>query len=188
MLASLQGTKYELYNILQTHDQDFSCKQHLQLLDTSGADFIIGQRPRDHPLLARLHLLHPLLDRILESRQNVFLFLLCFLAKVSRCCDWDCQCPYLDDEAPYLDRSLLPDTVNSHDSLFFHCRIPPWVLYECKKKKKLMWPFRLESWCKNKYLQVIGLTVYSSITIRNTLEAAVKLSPTPPALSDISST
>lgn len=60
--------------------------------------------------------------------------------------------------------------------------------YMNAKKKKLMWPFRLASWCKNKYLQVIGLTMHRSITIRNTLEAAVKLSPTPPALSDISST
>uniref|UniRef100_A0A0A9DDL4 Uncharacterized protein n=1 Tax=Arundo donax TaxID=35708 RepID=A0A0A9DDL4_ARUDO len=74
-----------------------SCKQHLEMLNASTTDFLIRQRPRNHPLLANLHLLHPLLNGI------------------------------LDDETSHLDRSFLPDTVNSHDSLFFHCRIPPWI-------------------------------------------------------------
>lgn len=36
---------------------------------------------------------------------------------------------YLDDEASDSDLSFLPNAVNSHDSLLFHSRIPPWILY-----------------------------------------------------------
>lgn len=44
------------------------------MLDASTTDFLICQRPRNHPLLAQLHLLHPLLNSILKE-QRIFSFM-----------------------------------------------------------------------------------------------------------------
>ena len=44
-----------------------SFEEHLELLNARAADLLVGQRPGDHPLLARLHLLHPLLHGILRQ-------------------------------------------------------------------------------------------------------------------------
>ena len=44
-----------------------SFEEHLELLNARAADLLVSQRPGDHPLLARLHLLHPLLHGILRQ-------------------------------------------------------------------------------------------------------------------------
>lgn len=41
------------------------------MLDASTTDFLICQRPRNHPLLAQLHLLHPLLNSILKQQKEL---------------------------------------------------------------------------------------------------------------------
>ena len=100
------------------------------MLNASTTDFLICQCPGNHPLLAHLHLLHPLLNGILKQQKA-------FEVSVA----WDSAgkylkrlvniiVNYLHNEPSHLDCSLLPNAVNSHDSLLFHCGVPPWILHK----------------------------------------------------------
>ena len=129
--SGTKTTKDLLYIILKVSSWSSSFEEHLELLDARAADLLIRQRPRDHPLLARLHLLHPLLHGVLRHVGQELLSYVCYMGitgvmHLKMISDFN----YLDDESPDLDRSFLPDAVDPHDSLLLHCRIPPWILYQ----------------------------------------------------------
>lgn len=100
------------------------------MLNASATNLFVGERPRNHPLLAHLDLLHPLLDSTLERRQQAQRLRFQYPSCDKQRGDRDAiTLSYLDDEASDSDLSFLPNAVNSHDSLLFHSRIPPWILY-----------------------------------------------------------
>jgi hypothetical protein len=100
------------------------------MLNASATNLLVGERPRNHPLLSHLDLLHPLLDSTLERTKAASTAF-----EISVSCDKQrgdrdaITLSYLDDEAFDSDLSFLPNAVNSHDSLLFHSRIPPRILY-----------------------------------------------------------